>query len=344
MKKDTVFLTAATAGAAVIAYRLMRGRAYDFRGRSVLLTGGSRGLGLVLARKLAAEGARIAICARDQEELERAEAELRALGGEVLAVRCDVGDYAQVKEMVRSVQRDFGSIDVLINNAGTISVGPMETMTLADYHSAMDVHVWGPLHTILAVLPEMRNRGSGRIANIASIGGKVAIPHLVPYCASKFALVGLSRGLRAELKKDGIVVTTLCPGLMRTGSPRNATFKGQHRAEYAWFSISDSLPGLTISAEAAARRILDATSRGDAEVLFPLTARAATAVNALAPNLTAGLLAAAARLLPGSPDGPTGRRKGEESRSWLSPSWLTRLGERAARRNNQLSPAETRAR
>ena len=130
---------------------------------------------------------------------------------------------------------------------------------------------------------------------------------------------------------------------MRTGSPRHAIFRGKHRAEYSWFSIADSLPGLSISAESAARRILDGARRGDAEVLFPITARAATVLNAIAPNLMAGALTIAARLLPDPPDTPTGRRKGEQSHSWISPSWLTRLGERAARRNNQLAPSEAPA-
>src|SRR6185503_4123757 len=119
-----------------------------------------------------------------------------------------------------------------------------------------------------AVLPEMRARREGRIVNITSIGGKISVPHLLPYSASKFALVGLSEGLRAELAKDGIVVTTICPGLMRTGSPRNATFKGQHRAEYAWFSIGDSLPVTAMSADRAARQILTACKRGEAEVVL----------------------------------------------------------------------------
>src|SRR5262249_52903527 len=149
---------------------------------------------------------------------------------------------ACVKHMVDAVWNHFGPIDVLINNAGVIEVGPLETMTLQDFEEAMRTHFWGPVYTTMAVLSEMRYRGGGRIVNISSIGGKVSVPHLVPYCASKFALCGLSEGLRAELAKDNILVTTVIPGLMRTGSPPNATFKGRHREEYAWFSISDALP------------------------------------------------------------------------------------------------------
>src|SRR5204863_2185868 len=161
-----------------------------------------------------------------------------------------------------------GAIDVLVDNAGIIQVGPLETMTQEDFRRAMNTHFWGPLNTTLAVLPEMRRRKTGRIVNISSIGGKISIPHLVPYSASKFALVGLSEGLRAELAKDGISVTTVCPGLMTTGSPRNAFFKGQNQAEYAWFSISDALPGVAMNAEAAARAIIRACKRGDAEIVL----------------------------------------------------------------------------
>src|SRR5205085_11782954 len=132
----------------------------------------------------------------------------------------------------------------------------------------MKVHFWAPLHTTLAALPEMRQRRDGRIVNISSIGGKVSVPHLLPYSASKFALTGWSEGLRSELLKDGIYVTTVCPGLMRTGSPRNALFKGKNEAEYAWFSISDALPIVSMSAKRAAQQIVDAAARGAAEVVL----------------------------------------------------------------------------
>ncbi len=175
-----------------------------------------------MAREFAREGARLVLCARDEAELQRAQKDLESLGAEVMTVPCDVTDKQSVTEMIESVNARFGGVDVLVNNAGVIQVGPIEVMTREDFEIAMQAHFWGPLNTILAVLPSMRAKKSGRIVNISSIGGKVSVPHLVPYSASKFALVGLSKGLRAELMKDGIKVTTVCPGLMRTGSPRNA--------------------------------------------------------------------------------------------------------------------------
>jgi len=255
-------------------------------------------------------------------------------------VPCDVAYVSQANAFVAEVERRWGGVDVLINNAGVITVGPEETMTLEDYHEALGTNFWGALHLIRAVLPGMRRKKAGRIVNVASIGGKVSIPHLLPYSASKFALVGLSEGLRAELAPAGIVVTTACPGLMRTGSPRNATFKGHHRAEYAWFSASDSLPLLSMNARAAARQILDASAHGDGEIVLSLPAKVATLLHDLAPGWTADLLGLVQRFLPGPGGRGTEGTPGRESESAVSPSLLTRLGDEAAARNNEIAPEE----
>jgi NAD(P)-dependent dehydrogenase (short-subunit alcohol dehydrogenase family) len=329
------------AGASLVAARRLSARAgYNLQGRTVLITGGSRGLGLALASEMAAQGARVIICGRDPATLERAAVKLANAGAEVLAISADVTDPGSVAEMVEAVRERYGHVDVLVNNAGVIEVGPVKAMSLADYEEAMATNFWGMLYPTLALLPDMRARKSGRIVNITSIGGKLGIPHLLPYSASKFAAVGFSQGLRAEVAGDGIKVITVCPGLMRTGSPRNAVFRGQYRSEYAWFSISDALPGLSISAESAARRIAAACRRGDAEVLFPIPAKLASVVNAVAPNFTAGVLSIVDRLLPKSDGAASARRRGADSQSWLSPSWITRLGDRAARKYNQIAPNE----
>ncbi|HYH95569.1 SDR family oxidoreductase [Hyalangium sp.] len=325
-------LTAAGVGLALGLRALVRPR-LSFRDKTVLITGGSRGLGLILARDFLKEGARVVICGREETTLQRARTELEHLGGEVLAVPCDVTEPVQVEAMVSAVHERFGAVDVLVNNAGIIQTGPLESMTIEDFEEAIATHLWAPLYTTLAVLPEMKRRSEGRIVNISSIGGKVSVPHLVPYSASKFALVGLSDGMRAELAQDGIKVTTVCPGLMRTGSPRNATFKGDHEKEYAWFYVSDSLPGLSINAERAAKKIIEACRRGDAEVLVGLPAKLGAVARALAPNLTASLLAYVNRQLP--QDSHPERFTGSQSETPLTRSWLTELSRRAAQRNNE---------
>jgi len=337
MKSKTKVALAAGAGA-LLAWRALSNKStYDFRGKSVLITGGSRGLGLVLARELAAEGARLTIVARDRAELEQARADLAGRGAEVLAFTCDVRDQTDVQSAIERTVARYGSIDVLINNASVIQAGPVEHMQIADFEDALNTHLWGPLYAMLAAVPYMLRQGDGRVVNIASIGGKVAVPHLVPYTTSKFALVGLSDGMRAELARDNIIVTTVCPGLMRTGWHLNALFKGQHEQEFTWFSIIDSLPVSSIDARRAARQIVEACRRGDPQLLISVQARAIVLLTSLFPNLSARALKLMNQLLP-EPTGPRGdeTKTGWQSQSTLTPSVLTRLSDRAAEENNGL--------
>jgi len=325
------------AASLVAARRLRSRRIIDLADRVVLITGGSRGLGLLMAREIGRLGAQVVIAARDEAELLRAQRDLLAHGITASVLVADIATEEQAQQMVSHVIQRYGRLDVLVNNAGVIMVGPIDHMAVADFEEAMATHFWGPLHTMLAAIPHMRENGGGRIVNISSIGGKIGVPHLAPYCASKFALTGVSTSLRNELARYGIFVTTVCPGLMRTGSPFNAWFKGRHRAEFAWFAIADSLPLLSIDGRRAAMQIVKALCRGDAELVISWPARLAVAMQALAPNTLAALMTLANRMLPG----PTGTLGNESHSGWHSgsrwaPSPLTRLSERSAARNNEL--------
>ena len=323
--------------AGVTAARLCSARSYDFRGRTVFITGGSRGLGLLMAREFALRGAKVAIAARDTQTLARAEAELRKVTDQVLAIDSDITVREDAETAVDRIRQSFGPVDVLVNNAGTISVGPFEVMTIDDYRDSIETHFWGPYFATMAVLPGMRRRRQGRIVNISSIGGKISVPHLLPYSVGKFALTGFSEGLRAALLKEHIFVTTVCPGLMRTGSPRNAFFKGDNEAEYAWFSVSDAMPVLSMSAERAARQIVNACSRGDAELILTAPAKAAVRFAGVFPGITSDLLAIANEVLPSDRGAGTEAKAGKESFSSASPSWATTLNERVAKQNNQVA-------
>lgn len=310
---------------------------YSFAGKVCVITGGSRGLGLVMARQICAAGGRVALLARDIEELRRAHDELAGRGCDVAAVPCDLLERAQIEDALRTVVRHFGGIDVLINNAGIIEVGPLEHMTREDFERAMQLHLWAPFTLMTEVIAHMRRRGGGRIVNITSIGGKIAVPHLAPYCASKFALVGLSDSMRSELACDNILVTTVAPGMMRTGSHVNAQFKGKHAEEFAWFATANSMPGLSMKAERAAAKILNACRRGQPELTLTVVARAAIMGNAVFPNVTGRVLRVVGRLLPRATDSSgDALRTGGESRSHkLTPRWLTMLADRAIDRNNE---------
>lgn len=318
------------------AFRTLSKEAYNLKNKVVLITGGSRGLGLVLARQLAKEGARVAICARDEEALSRAAIQIQDLGGEVFVAPCDLMEPTQIETMIASVTKQFAPIDVLINNAGVIELGPIEVITKEDFEEAMKVHFWAPLHTMLKVIPAMKERGGGKIINISSVGGKLSIPHMLPYSTSKFALTALSEGMYAELKKDNIIVTTVCPGLMRTGSPPNIYVKGKNEKEYAWFSIMDSLPGISMNVENAARKIIHAFKEGRSEVTLSLPAKLAVVFHGLFPVAFNEVMYWVNSVLP-SPGGiGTDRVKGYESYSSWSPSFLTWLTQKAAKKNNEL--------
>jgi short-subunit dehydrogenase len=306
-------------------------------GKTVLITGGSRGLGLAMAEEFLLEGCNVAICARDQDELRVAREHLNSFAKNirpVLTVACDIKEPDQVTRMIEHVTAKFGAIDVLVNNAGIIQMGPVQSMRLEDFHEAMDINFWGTVHCTLAVLPQMQQRRSGRVVNITSIGGKISVPHLVPYSCSKFAAVAFSLGLRAELARQNISVTTIVPGLMRTGSHLNATFKGDSEAEYSWFSMAAAFPAFNVSARQAARKIVAATREAKSEVIIGWQALAASKLNGLFPGIVAEALSIGNRLLPD--DQNTHRQKlGRESETAVSRSPLTALGRRAAQRYNE---------
>jgi short-subunit dehydrogenase len=313
--------------------RMTRGE--DVAGKVVLITGGSRGLGLAMARELAQQRAILVICARDGDELDWAREELARTGADVLAIQCDVGNHDDVHRTVREALDRLGRIDILINNAGVITVGPLNVQSPADYQEAMNTMFWGVVYPTLAVLPHMMERRSGRIANITSIGGKIAVPHLLPYTCAKFAAVGFSEGLHAEVAKYGIKVTTVVPGLMRTGSFVNAWFKGQNRAEYGWFSVSSAMPVLAMNGRRAARRIVNAIRRGEAEIVLTPQARLLAMMNGLFPGTTSELMALANRLLPEAEGADQQRHLGKDSESVVSDSVLTSFGRRAAHEFHQ---------
>lgn len=333
----------AAAGLGLAGLRLLKQQSMaDLHGEVALITGSPRGLGFLIARELAAEGCKLVLCARDAQELAGARDQLVSSGAEVLAVPCDVSDRAQVQHLVQEAMRRFGRVDILVNNAGIIQVGPLETMTLRDFEEALGAMYWGTVYPALAILPFMRASNHGRIVNVTSIGGVVSVPHLLPYSGAKFAATGFSEGLRAELAGTGIRVTTIVPGLMRTGSYLNAWFKGQTTGEFAWFSLGDTLPFISMDAERAARQIVHATRRGDAYRVLSLPATFAARFHGLFPGTTTQLLGLVNRFMLPKPGGlGTMRVRGWEPQGEIEqsagPIWntVTGMGLSAAARFRQ---------
>lgn len=270
----------------------------ELKHKVILITGGSKGLGFVLAKHLIKEDCKLALCARDPEELELAREELRKIGGDALILVCDVSDKKAVDDLVMKVIDHYGHIDIVINDAGIIMVGAMESFTIEEYQEAMNVMYWGIVHTTSAVLPHMKRRKHGQIINITSVGGKVSIPHLLPYSAAKFAAVGFSEGISAELRKDNIFVTTIIPGLMRTGSYINALFQQNNKLEFRLFALMSTAPFITISADKAARMTIKAMKSKRALKVLGLPAQALIQLHHFFPETSIRLFGHLAKFIP----------------------------------------------
>ncbi len=325
------------AAAGMAAWQLLQtSRLERLDDQVVAITGGSRGLGLQLAHQFADQRCRLALCARSADELESAQRELEARGAKVHTAVCDVGDRSQVERFIAGVIEHFGRLDILVNNAGIIQVGPLESMKIEDFEQAMQVMFWGVLYPIWATLPHMTNRGSGRIVTITSVGGKVSVPHLLPYSCAKFASVALSEGLRTELAPKGVQVVTVVPGLMRTGSFLNALFKGKQTDELSWFGVGSSLPGLSMSAKRAASQIVAAVRGGKSEIVLTAPAQVLARVHGAFPELTGLILGLVNHLLlPSGEGGSKQAIKGHEADAKLDSLLFrvfTMLGRTAADR------------
>lgn len=321
--------------------RTTRAGRRDLRGTTALVTGASRGLGYLIARELAEQGCHLALCARTAADLDRVAGDLREYGAKVVTVACDIGDQAQAEDFVRTAVAELGPPGILVNNASVMQVGPLSAMTDADFQEALHVMFWGTVHTTLAALTHMRGRRSGSIVNIASIGGKISIPHLLPYSCAKSAVIGFSQGLRAEVADDGVRVTTVLPGMLRTGSHLRVSYKGDPAREFAWFAVGSSMPLATMDAERAARRIVAAMQRGRPQVVLPGPAVTGIWLQDLFPTAMAAAMRSVSRLLPDEAGGDQAeglaiRRQAQSRLRQLA----TRLNDEAARRFNQIPPGE----
>jgi NAD(P)-dependent dehydrogenase (short-subunit alcohol dehydrogenase family) len=354
MKKSTVtaihtaqLLTGIAAAAAAWVLLPRPSRRSSPQSQVVVITGGSRGLGLALAERFGRAGSRLVLAARDVEELARARHLLLTRrvvlsADDVLLIPADLTDPAQAATLIHHAIDHFGRVDVLINNAGVIEVGPVENQPLAAYRRAMATNFFAALHTTHAALPHLLDRGANylhtrsgsaskgagslfrpAIVNIASIGGKFAMPHLLPYVASKFALVGFSEGLHAELRHKGVRVTTVCPGLMRTGSHVQARFVGDQAKEQRWFSLAATTPGLAASTRHAADRIYNAVLEGRTEITITPQAWLAARISGVAPVTTQYLASLVNQYLLPQPTGSEQLALGFDARKASTPRSLS---------------------
>lgn len=270
--------------------------------------------------------------------MERAKDLLTRFGdARVLTLACDVTDPLQVEDAMSSICEQYGRIDMWINNAGAITVGPFASLLPEDFEAQLRLHLQAVVDTTMLLVPLFRAQKRGHLINISSIGGTLPVPHMSAYCASKFALGGFSESVALELAENGVQVTTVYPGLMQTGSPIQAVFKGETDAEFSWFALSDTLPGLSMSAFRAARQILDGAGEGRSRLVIGWPARFGVFGHAQFPEIYAGLMRTFARHLPGRPSQT--RQTGAQARARLREGtfkrWLTWLSRPTEARWNQ---------
>lgn len=308
----------------------------DLRGKVALIVGGSRGLGLALAFKLGDRGCRLAVCARDEEELDEACRRLAEKQIEAVPFSADISHANETAPLIERVIQYFGQLDVLVNDAGIIQVAPLNSLTREDFETAMNVMFWGPVNLTLAALPHMTQRRSGRIVNITSVGGRVSVPHLLPYSCAKFAFVGFSSGLAAEVKSRGVHVLTVVPGLMRTGSYLHAKFGGNAKKEFSWFGLLGNMPGLTVSADDAAQQILSALDKKAYNCTISLPAKLLVGAEAFLPDTVRTVMSYVNVVLPNAKY-PTPQATGKDLDAQTNRAFqaFTTLGKQTARKLNE---------
>jgi short-subunit dehydrogenase len=337
-KSFRYLLPACAAAIGAGTYLISRGPRRSIAGRVALVTGGSRGLGLELARTLAREGCSLILVARNSEELERAAADLKQYGTEVKTISCDLRKRDEIASMVESAKAAFGRIDILVNNAGEITVGPVDAFDEDDFVQAMDLMFWAGVRATLALLPHMSSSGDADIVNICSVGGKIAVPHLLPYSAAKFAMTGFSEGLQSELRHRGVHVLTVAPGLMRTGSHLNAEFAGDQAKEYRWFALAASMPGTSMKVSRAASQIVDALIARKREIVLTISAQAGARLYGAFPEAALRAMELADRWILPKPNTQRTHKKGHQLQNAQPATFkaLTHLGFKAAESQNQL--------
>jgi NAD(P)-dependent dehydrogenase (short-subunit alcohol dehydrogenase family) len=301
---------------------LAEDRPYSYRGKVALVTGGSRGFGLALAQGLLRQGAIVTLLARNKDELLRAQNICESEGyprPEIIAA--DITDPASVKGAVNKVFAAHGRLDILVNNAGAIAAGPFQAMQLEEFQAQLNVHLLCHISMIQAALPYLEATGQGRIINTCSMGGRVPVPYMSTYAASKFALAGFCGSAGTELEAKGIHVTTAFPSLMRTGSPIQAVFKGDSEKNYALFLAGDLSP-VSLGADLAAEKVLGAARLRKREAFTSPMSKPQILLSQVFPEIFFGFSAAATKLLPDgtSPD----RKLGSDSEGWLERTWIGR--------------------
>jgi NAD(P)-dependent dehydrogenase (short-subunit alcohol dehydrogenase family) len=232
-----------------------------FRDRWALVTGAARGIGRATAELLVNRGVRLVLCDVEHDPLEELGHTLRARQGTVLTYRVDVGDREAMRAFAEWTLERVDAIDLLVNNAGVLELGGIEDTPWSAWEHVIRVNLWGVIHGCRYFVPAMRKQGRGRVVNVASCAGEVGVSSLLAYTTTKFGVVGFSQAMRAELAKEGVGVSVVCPGLVSTNIVDQDRFEGELRSKLRGLLQRHGLPP-----EKVARAIVDAAEHNRAVV------------------------------------------------------------------------------
>lgn len=297
-------LGVAGTAAAVYAWR-QRARRRHVQGRTVLITGGSRGLGLELARKFLAAGAQVALCARNQADLERARQQLAPGGGLVSIHVADISNPQAVERLVSDVTARWGRLDILVNNAGVFMGGPMALMRLDDYQRMLRVNLIGTITVTEACRPYLERHGG--VITIVSAAGLLPAPHLAPYAVSKAGVSMYAQLLEVELASRGLETMAVYPSYMPTGSTYSADYRGAVAAEQRVVQRLMHMPFISVDHRRAGSIILNAWLSGRRVVVYPAVARFSIILTNLMPEFALRMMRLANRFYPTNQRPASGR-------------------------------------
>jgi short-subunit dehydrogenase len=236
----------------------------NFKDKVVLITGASSGIGRASAIQFAKKGATIILVSRRKEKLDQVDKDLKKFNVSTLVCECDVSDKFQVKKISKTILEKYESVDILVNNAGFAIHGSVSNLTIEEIESQMATNYFGMVYCIKNFLPSMIKKKSGHIVNVASVAGSFGLPGIASYCASKFAMLGFSEGLKHELKGTGVGVTVVSPIMVRTNFFDHSSF--ENMPKYSPTSLS---------AETVANAILKAADSPRLEIIVPSVVRVA---------------------------------------------------------------------
>lgn len=239
-----------------------------YQGKIAVVTGGASGLGRRLCGELAGRGATVVAVDIDQGGAEEVCQSIRDQGGQALAAYLDVTIYENAQRIVEDVVQKYGRIDLIFNNAGTALHGETRDLNVGHWRTMIDVNLMGVIHGAISAYNVMVKQGSGQIVNIGSLGGLIPVPKEIPYCTSKWAVVGFTNSLRLEGAGLGVKVNLVCPGIMRTSIHEKVDYVNVDKER-----LSRPQSPHFVSPKAAARIILNQVARNRAVIIFPFYAR-----------------------------------------------------------------------